>query len=155
MISGSILTKHLIFVGPNVGAVPGDLQSNQYAPDGAGTGYYIQPKSNGQYQFIHIGLDLKDEQGNQYSLSGLSQVQIAPGHCYFDEFLTAQGAIDLYTPTSLYYLKDPSQLPAGDVVRILTTKTLYQSLGSIPDFPQPSRTEIVNILPPSPPEQLK
>ena len=35
-------------------------------------------KDKGQYQFIHIGLDLKDQQGNSYSLSGLTKVQIAP-----------------------------------------------------------------------------
>lgn len=144
----------LIFVGPNIGAIPGDLQSNQYAPDGAGTGYYIQPKDKGQYQFIHIGLDLKDVAGNVYSLAGLTKVYVVPNsHAYYDEFLTAQGAVDLYTPASKYYLTDPSQLPAGDVVRILTTKVLYQAHGIIPNNPQPSRTEMVDTLPPDPPPQ--
>jgi predicted transcriptional regulator len=143
----------LIFVGANVGAIPGALGSTNYALDGNGTGYYIQPKSAGQWQFIHIGLDLKDQAGNLYSLAGLIKVSIAPGHCYFDEFLTAQGAIDLYTPTSQYYLTDPSLLPAGDVVRILTSKVLYQSLGSTPHFPQPSRTEMISALPPPEPPQ--
>ena len=34
----------LIFVAAGVGKTPGALQSNQYALDGNGTGYFIQPK---------------------------------------------------------------------------------------------------------------
>lgn len=136
----------LIFVGASV---MGDLKNGQYALDGNNGGYYIQPKNIGQYQFIHIGLDFKDSAGNVYDISGMTLVTIVPGnHAYYDEFLTAQGATDLYTPTSPYYLKDTSQLPVGDVVRVLTTKAKYQAHGTVPNNPQPTRIETVEVLPP-------
>jgi hypothetical protein len=131
----------MIFVGASV---MGDLKTGQYALDGNGTGYYVRLKDANQWQFDHVDLT--------YDITGLTQVQIVPNnHAYWDEFLTAQGAVDLWTPTSQYYMIDYTQLPAGDVVRILTTQTLYKSLGTIPNFAQPTRTENTSLTPPSEP----
>jgi hypothetical protein len=131
----------LIFVGASV---MGDLKIGQYALDGNGTGYYVRLKDANQWQFDHVDLT--------YDITGLAQVQIAPNnHAYYDEFLTAQGAVDLWTPTSQYYMVDPSLLPTGDVVRILSTSDRYKSLGTVSNYPQPIRTENTSLTPPPEP----
>jgi len=107
----------------------GDLDTNDYAFDGTGTGYYIQPNDNGQYQFIHVGLNWEDASGKFYSIVGDTLVSIVDGETeYYNVFLTAQGAKDDWTVGSRYYGADFSTLPAGDVVRVQSTEDAYTAL---------------------------
>lgn len=124
----------------------GDLDMGDYALDGTGNGYYIRTVPTTQGQFIHIGLNLKDLQGNTYSISGDKLVSIvAGGKEYYNQFLTAQGCIDDYTPTSKYYEDDSSLLPTGDVIRVQTAATAYNAGANIKNTPVPTRAEITSL----------
>jgi hypothetical protein len=130
--------------------VDGDLDVGDYAADGTGTGYYIRIVPVTQGQFIHIGLDFKDIFGVVHSIAGLKQVSIVAGSsAYYNEFLTAQGAIDDWTTTSKYYGDDSNQLPSGDVVRQKSTAISYNTLKTVPNAVEPSRIEqtVTNAIP--------
>jgi hypothetical protein len=119
----------------------GDLTTKQYAPDGNGTGYYVRTKPATEAQFERVDLN--------YKLAGLKQVNIVPyAHAYYDEFLTAQGAVDLWTPASKYYMVDPPQLPSGDVIRRPSTGFVYWDTANVKNHPQPIKTEITTTTPP-------
>jgi len=127
-----------------------DIDIGQYALDKDGLGYYIRTRRKGESQFEWVPIE--DEAGVPYDVSGLILVKTKPkNYTYYDEFLTAQGATELWTPTSEYYMVDPSQLPSGCVVRIQSEADKYKKLGTVPNEPQPSRTEIVEVLPPPEP----
>jgi len=118
-----------------------DLDVGQYALTEDKKGYYIRTKPKAEAQFDRVDLT--------HDISGLTKVQVVPGaHAYYDEFLTAVGATYLWTPDSQYAGFDPSQLPSGSVVRIPSTAAKYNPLRTIPNAPQPSRTETITVLPP-------
>ena len=77
----------------------------------------------------------------KYDLTKMTLVSIIAGHGYYDEFLTAQGAIDDWTVGSQYYGADFSTLPAGDVVRKQSSAVAYNPLRTVANAPQPVRTE--------------
>jgi len=120
----------------------GDLAIGQYALDEIGTGYYIRTKPKTEAQFDWVPLT--------YDVSKLTQVKII-GKAYYDEFLTATGATNLWTTGSSYAGLYYSQLPSGSVVRIQSNATKYKGLTSTPNYPQPVRTEIVTTIPPQEP----
>ncbi len=128
----------------------GDLDVNQYALDGNNTGYYIRTVPKDQDQFIHIGLDLREDSisgtGALHSLASLNLVRLVPRqHAYYDEFLTAAGQIALaaspMTPLGL--------LPPRGIIRVKSSAAAYNPLRTIPKAPQPSRIEQVSVLPPA------
>lgn len=124
-----------------------DIDIGQYALDEDGAGYYIRTRPKGEAQFDWVDLT--------YDISGLTEVKAKPkNYTYYDEFLTAQGATELWTPTSEYYMVDPSQLPSGCVVRIQSEADKYKKLGTVPNEPQPERTETVDVLPPPEPTSV-
>jgi hypothetical protein len=114
----------------------GDLDAGDYALDGNG-GYYVRLVPTTQGQFT--------DEPSTYNISGLAQVFIVPGGtAYYDEFLTAQGAIDDWTPTSKYYGSDFGTLPTGDVVRRQSNAVSYNSLKTVKNATQPSRQEQIS-----------
>ena len=121
----------------------GDVDIGQYALDGTGTGYYIRTKPKTEGQFDHVDLT--------YDVSGLKRVNIKSGYAYYDEFLTAVGATNLWAKYSIYAGYDPSQLPSGSVLRIQSNAKKYWDTAQLKDYPQPSRTEIITVIPPEEP----
>jgi hypothetical protein len=111
----------------------GDLDVGQYALDGNGTGYYvrIQPKTEANFQ--HVSL--------KYDVSGLSLVNIIPGHAYYDEFLTAAGQKAISESPF-------SPLPPGSIVRRADPSQWQLKMRGVKDAVQPSRIEKVDALPP-------
>jgi hypothetical protein len=128
--------------------VDGDLDIGQYALDGNNTGYYVRTKPKAEANFEWVPkVDWKT--GVPYDISGLTKVNIKPNsHAYYDEFLTAVGATAL--------AKSPStpltDLPKDSIARVLSNAKDYDSLRTKPNAPQPSRTEVVEILPPDIPD---
>lgn len=127
----------------------GDIDVGQYALDEDKVGYYIRtrPKTEAQFDWV----PLVDDNGVEYDVSKLTEVKIAKGHAYYDEFLTAAGATNLWTATSIHAGKGPSQLPSGSVLRVQSNAKKYWDTAQIKGHPQPTRVEMVEILPPPEP----
>jgi len=121
----------------------GDLNVTQYALTEDGKGYYVRTKPKTEAQFDRVDLT--------YDISGLTKVNIVKTKAYYDEFLTAVGATWLWPLDSPYSGFDPSQLPSGSVARIPSTANKYNGLRYTPNYPQPTRTEEVSVLPPPEP----
>jgi len=124
----------------------GDLNTNQYALDGQGTGYYVRTRPKSEYP-----IEWKDL---KYDVSKLKLVKIIDNKkAYYDIFLTAKGATDLYTKGSKYEGYKWDLLPRGDTFRQTTTAEKYKSL-ALKDAPQPKHIQLIAMLPPNPPPIL-
>ena len=124
-----------------------DMEIGYYAVDETGKGFYYRNRPAEEAQF--------EWTDNANVIKGLVQVAILPGHTYYDEFLTAQGAVDLWTDTSAFYMVDPSQLPSGGVLRVQSNAKKYWDTAQIANYPQPEKTEIVTKIPPDEPSPEK
>jgi len=118
----------------------GDIGIGEYALDEEGTGYYIRTRPKDEAQFNWV--DLK------YDTKGLVEVHIVSGHSYYDEFLTAEGATNLWDSKSALYMVDFSELPSGSILRAQSSTKKYWDTANIKDYPQPERIEIVTEIPP-------
>ena len=124
----------------------GDIAIGEYAVDDTGKGFYYRtkPKSESQFEWTD----------NPDVVKGMKLVHSAAGHAYYDEFLTASGAVNKWSATSAYSDKDYSELPSGSVLRLQSTYSKYWDTARIKDYPQPSRTEVVTVLPPAEPPPI-
>lgn len=143
----------------------GDLGNNEYAL-AEGDGYYIRTVPKNQGQFIRIGLDRKDDEGNVYNLTARKIVSLIPNaHAYYDEFLTAYGQNEIMVnPVGkilpAHTLRRPNEImvyPVGKILpphklRRLSSKDGYWNLSKIKNYPQPERIEEVDKLPTPLPE---
>jgi len=113
----------------------GDIGLDQYAEDGAGTGYFIRTAPKDQDQFTHVGAD--------YDVSALTKVNVIEGKsAYYHEFLTCQGAKAL----ALNPLADLSQI-TDSTVRVRAEEDDYKKGFTHKNHPVPYRREKVDDLP--------
>ena len=127
----------------------GDMESGFYAPDENGKGYYYRTRPTDEAQF-----DWTDDPEIMKNLNLYSvRVDILPGHAYYDEFLTAEGATNWWAEDSVHAGKDPSELPSGSVLRIQSSAEVYWDTANIKNYPQPERSETIDYIPPVEPAE--